>query len=62
MKYIDADRLKAEIDKLIGSLKRNSHPDPFGMYDETLEDAEIGTLVLVKSIIDKQIQEDPKSA
>ena len=59
MKYIDAERITAEIDKIIDGLKRNCNPDPLGTTEECLADAEIEALGLVKDIIDKMKQENP---
>jgi len=59
MKYIDAERITAEIDKIIDGLKRNCNPDPMGTTEECLSAAEIETLGLVKGIIGKMKQEEP---
>ena len=59
MKYIDAERITAEIDKIIEGLKRNCNPDPLGTTEECLADAEIEALGLVKDIIGKMKQEEP---
>ena len=59
MKYIEADRITAEIDKIIEGLKRNCNPDPLGTTEECLADAEIEALGLVKDIIDEMKQDDP---
>ena len=59
MKYIDAERITAEIDKIIEGLKRNCNPDPLGTTEECLADAEIEALGLVKDIIGKMKQEGP---
>ena len=59
MKYIEAERVKAEIDKIIDGLKRNCNPDPLGTIDDMLADAEIETLELVKTTIDEMKQEEP---
>ena len=59
MKYIEAKRVTAEIDKIIDGLKRNCNPDPLGTTEECLADAEIEALGLVKDIIDKMKQEEP---
>lgn len=58
MKYIEADRIKAEIDNIINSLKNSCNPNPFGTTEECLADAEIESLNLVKDIIDKMKQEE----
>ena len=59
MKYIEAERIKAEIDKIIDGLKKNSNPNPLGTIDDMLADAEIETLELVKTTIDEMKQEEP---
>ena len=59
MKYIEAERITAEIDKIIDGLKRNCNPDPLGTTEECLADAEIETLELVKTTIDEMKQEEP---
>ena len=59
MKYIEAERITAEIDKIIEGLKRNCNPDPLGTTEECLADAEIEALGLVKDIIGKMKQEEP---
>lgn len=52
MKYIDADKLKEEIDKVIEILEKTQAPKPLGTIQEYMIDAEVTTLGLVKSIID----------
>ena len=59
MKYIEAERITAEIDKIIEGLKRNCNPDPLGTTEECLADAEIEALGLVKDIIGKMKQDEP---
>ena len=59
MKYIEAERITAEIDKIIEGLKRNCNPDPLGTTEECLADAEIEALGLVKDIIDEMKQDEP---
>jgi len=59
MKYIDAERVIAEIDKIIEGLKKNCNPNPLGTTEECLAAAEIEALELVKSAIDKMKQEEP---
>lgn len=59
MKYIEANKVKAEIDKIIDGLKSNCDPVPLGMTEECLAAAEIEVLDLVKDIIDKMKQEEP---
>ena len=59
MKYIDAERITAAIDKIIEGLKRNCNPDPLGTTEECLADAEIEALGLVKDIIGKMKQDEP---
>lgn len=62
MKYVDADKIKAEIDNIINSLKNSCNPNPLGTTEECLADAEIEALNLVKDIIDKMKQEEPTQA
>ncbi len=59
MKYIEAERITAEIDKIIDGLKKNSNPNPLGTIDDMLADAEIETLELVKTTIDEMKQNEP---
>ena len=59
MKYIEAERITAEIDKIIDGLKKNSNPNPLGTIDDMLADAEIETLELVKTTIDAMKQAGP---
>ena len=59
MKYIEAERITAEIDKIIDGLKKNSNPNPLGTIDDMLADAEIETLELVKTTIDEMKQDEP---
>ena len=59
MKYIDADKIKAEIDKITESLTKSCNPDPLGTTEECMAAAEIEALGLVKSIIDQMQQEQP---
>ena len=59
MKYIEAERITSEIDKIIDGLKKNSNPNPLGTIDDMLADAEIETLELVKTTIDEMKQEEP---
>lgn len=59
MKYIDAERITAEINKIIEGLKINCNPDPLGTTEECLAAAEIEALGLVKDIIGKMKQEEP---
>ena len=59
MKYIEADRITAEIDKIIEGLKKKCNPNPLGTIDDMLADAEIETLELVKTTIDEMKQEEP---
>lgn len=53
MKYIDADKIKAEIDKIIESLTKSCKPDPLGTTEECMAAAEIEALGVVKSVIDQ---------
>ena len=59
MKYIDANRIKAEIDKITKSLTKSYSPDPLGTTEECMVAAEIEALELVKSAIDQMQQEEP---
>jgi len=59
MKYIDADKIKAEIDKITESLTKSCKPDPLGTTEECMAAAEIEALGLVKSVIDQMQQEEP---
>lgn len=59
MKYIEAERITAEIDKIIEGLKKKCNPNPLGTIDDMLADAEIETLELVKTTIDEMKQEEP---
>ena len=59
MKYIDADRIKAEIDKITESLTKSCSPNPLGTTEECMVAAEIEALELVKSAIDQMQQEEP---
>ena len=59
MKYIEADKIKAEIDTIINGLKKSYDPDPMGTTMDCLAAAEIEALELVKDIIDKMKQEEP---
>lgn len=58
-KYIDAEKIKAEIDKIIYGLKKNCTPNPLGTMVECLADAEITALSLVKDSIDEMEQDIP---
>lgn len=59
MKYIDADKIKAEIDKITESLTKSCNPDPLGTTEECMTAAEIEALGLVKDAIDQMQQEEP---
>ena len=59
MKYIDAERITAEIDKIIEGLKRSCNPNPLGTTEECMADAEIEALGLVKATIEEMKQEEP---
>lgn len=59
MKYIDAERIIAEIDKITESLTKSCKPDPLGTTEECMIAAEIEALELVKSAIDEMKQEEP---
>ena len=54
-KYIDAEKITAEIDKIIRGLKGG----PMSMMEECRTASEIETLELVKSIISEMKQEEP---
>lgn len=58
MKYIDAERITAEINKIIEELKRSCNPDPMGTTEECMAAAEIEALELVKTTIDEMKQEE----
>lgn len=60
MKYIDADKIKAEIDKITESLTKSCNPDPLGTTEECMAAAEIEALGLVKSVIDQMKETEPK--
>ena len=53
MKYVDANKIKTEIDTIINGLKKSCNPDPMGTTMECITAAEIETLELVKDIVDK---------
>ena len=59
MKYIEAERITSEIDKIIDGLKKKCNPNPLGTIDDMLADAEIETLELVKTTIDEMKQDEP---
>ena len=59
MKYIDEDRIKAEIDKITESLTKSCSPNPLGTTEECMVAAELEALGFVKSIIDQMQQEEP---
>ena len=59
MKYIEAERITAEIDNIIEGLKKKCNPNPLGTIDDMLADAEIETLELVKTTIDEMKQDEP---
>ncbi len=59
MKYIDADKIKAKIDKITESLTKSCNPDPLGTTEECMVAAELEALGLVKSVIDQMQQEEP---
>ena len=61
MKYIEADKVKAEIDKIIDGLKGNCDPNPLGTTEECLAAAEIEALDLVKDIIEVFCQRPHKT-
>ena len=59
MKYIDAERITAEIDKIIEGLKKKCNPNPLGTIDDMLADSEIEAMELVKATIEEMKQEEP---
>jgi hypothetical protein len=59
MKYIEAEKIKAEIGKIIDGLKTSCTPNPLGTTEECLAAAEIEALELVNGIIDKMKQDAP---
>lgn len=59
MKYIEADKIKAEIDTIINALKKSCDPNPMGTTMDCMTAAEIEALEIVKGIIDKMKQEEP---
>lgn len=59
MKYIDADKIKDEIDNIINGLKRDYNQESSDMAEECLVAFGIGALELVKNTIDKMKQEEP---
>lgn len=59
MKYIEAERITAEIDKIIEGLKKKYNPNPLGTIDDMLAAAEIEAVELVKATIDEMKQEEP---
>ena len=59
MKYIEANKVKAEIDKIIDGLKGSCDPNPLATTEECLAAAEIEALDLVKTTIDEMKQEEP---
>lgn len=59
MKYIDAGKIKSEIDNIINGLKKDCNSESSGMAEECLVAFGIGALELVKNSIDKMQQEEP---
>lgn len=59
MKYINTDKVKAEIDKIIESLTNSYSPDPLYTIDEYRVAAVLEVLGLVKRVIDQMQQEGP---
>ncbi len=59
MKYIDADKIKAEIDKFAESLTKSFNPDLLGTTEECMTAAVTAALGLVKDAIDQMQQEQP---
>lgn len=58
MKYIDADKLKEELDGVIEILEKTKPPKPLGTIQEYMIDAEVTTLGLVKAIIDYMAEDE----
>lgn len=58
MKYINGNKLKADINELIDALKRKCEPNAFGTPEERVVAAEFGILGLVIDIIDKQMKDE----
>ena len=59
MKYINGNKLKADINELIDALKRKCEPNSFGTTEERIVASEIEAFDLVKDTIDKMKQEEP---
>lgn len=59
MKYVEAEKIKTEIDRIIEGLKKKCNPNPLSTIDNILADAEIETLELVKTVIDEMKQKEP---
>ena len=59
MKYIEAEKITAAIDKIIEGLKKKCNQNPLGTMEECMAAAEIVTLELVKAAIDEMKQEEP---
>lgn len=58
MKYINGNKVKAEIDEIIDALKRDCDPNELGTTEECFASAEITALDLVKDIIDKMMKDE----
>ena len=59
MKYIDGDRLKAQIDIQIKCIENSYDPSPWGTQVQCIASAVMKCLGLVKDIIDEMKQEKP---
>lgn len=53
MNYIDADKLKAEIDEMIDVLNERNDPDPLGTTLQCMAAGEIEAFGMVKDIIEE---------
>ena len=60
MKYIDSEKLKAEIEGIIAAVTTKNHPDEFGTVSECIAAAEIEVLNLILEIIGELQQEQPE--
>lgn len=59
-KYIDAEKLIAEIEGIIAAVKANNHPDKLGTIKQCMVAAEIEALNLALDCIKELQQEQPK--
>ena len=60
MKYIDADKLKAEIKGIIAAVQTTNHPDALGTMEQCMAAAEIEALNLILDAIKRLQQEQPE--